>query len=213
MIRQQALQWLSQNYDKEEAVFLTKELTRQGDIPIETVKNILDWCRIFPGNEDALWRLTRLGRHLLTEEVAEDVIITSEELLNLHLSPDENISVEVSGQIATLLSYLIGAPRMRSELLRSRVDALLLRWLRHSVSYGEDPKPHYNIQRRSYVQRIADLLDSGDLNVVQDRDALERFMRWVNNWESAQKAAVLPTIEFLARRYPAAGLWDIVKFD
>jgi hypothetical protein len=213
LIRSQVIHWLSQNCEREEAVFPTKYLTKQADIPVETVKNILKWCRKFPSNEDAFWRLTQLGRHLLNEEVAEEACATSEVILDPLLSPDTDLSPLVRGQIITLFSYFIEAPALRVGELRSRVDRLLLRWLRHPASFGDDPKPHKNVQRRSYVQRIADLVASGALSVSEDRGALERFARWVNGWEPEWKSRLVSVIGFLERNYPAPGVWDIVEFE
>ena len=153
------------------------------------MKDILKWCRTFPSNEDALWRLTQLRKHLLREEVAEEVCTTSEIILNPLLSPDANLSPLVRGLIITLFSYLINAPALYTWELRSRVDRLLLRWLRHPASFGDNPRPHTNVQRRSYVQRIADLISSGDLSVSEDRGALERFAESLKCARSARQPA------------------------
>jgi hypothetical protein len=213
LIKEHAIQWMGQNYDREEAVFLAKELARQDDIPVETVKNILTWCRKFPRNEDALWRLAQLKRHFLREGVLEEVIATSELLLEARLAPGERLSSTIKEQITALFSHLIDASKSCPEQLRSGADALFIRWLRYPASFGDRLNLHYNFQRRNYIQRIADLLDSGDLNVVEDREALERFLRWINNWEPERKLNVHPIIRILERKYPAPGLWDIVKFD
>jgi hypothetical protein len=93
------------------------------------------------------------------------------------------------------------------------VDELLLRWLRHPSSYGDFPRPHRNIQRYSYVQRVAVLVGSGALSVTEDREALKRFMRWVDNWDAQAKSSLRPLMMELESRHPAPGLWDIVKFD
>jgi DNA-nicking Smr family endonuclease len=212
VIRSHAIKWLSRNFDREEAVFLTKSLSKQKDIPVETVRDILSWCRKFPSNEDAFWRLGRLTKHLLIEEVAEEVCAASEGVLDWQLSTDNRRPPD-SGQISILISYLIGTRALQKGEPRRRVDDLLLRWLRHPASFGDDPKPHANIQRRSYVSRVIELIDSGALSVTEDRDALERFMRWVNNWEPAEKAVLISAIDYLERRHPAEGLWDIVKFE
>jgi hypothetical protein len=204
---------MGQNYEREEAVFLAKELAKQGDIPVETVKNILSWCRKFPKNEDALWRLTQLRKHLLREGVLDEVIATSELILNAHLASGERLSSMVNEQISALFSYLIDATKFCPDQLRSSADNLFIRWLHHPASFGDRLNLHRNFQRRSYVQRIVNFIVSDALNVSDDRAALERFMRWVNNWEMDRKLEVRSMIEFLARRYPTEGLWDIVKFD
>ncbi|MCK4222473.1 MAG: hypothetical protein KAX25_06320, partial [Dehalococcoidia bacterium] len=204
-----AIQWLRLSHDKEEAVFLTKFLAKQSDIPVETVKHILMWCRKFPSHEDALWRLTQLGKHLLAQEVAEDVIAASSALLEPVISGKAPLTPVRRGQINTLFSYLIDAPHLCSGDLRSHVDNLLLAWLRNPNSFGDEPKPHANIQRVSYFQRIIDLIVSGAINTTVEREPLERFLRWVANWEPKQKSRLRSNLVFLKQNYPAPGLWDI----
>jgi hypothetical protein len=213
VIRMQAIKWLSHNYDKEGADFLAKLLAKQPDIPVETVKNILKWCSKFPTNEDAFWRLTQLRKHLLNKEVAEEVLAASEAVLNQKLSTDDGLLPVVNGQITTLFAFLIEASGFRAGRLRSGIDELLLRWLRHPASYGDDPKPHPNVERISYVERFADLIDSGALSVVADRELMERFLWWVNNWRQSEwRDSLRPLLARLEREHPAPGLWDIVKF-
>jgi hypothetical protein len=213
VIRPHALRWLSRNYDKEEAVFLTKFIARQPDIPVETVEDILNWCRMFPTNEDAIWRLTRLRTYLLIGEVAEVLCAASEAVLNPSLASASALPPVLREQITTLFSYLINSPGLLVGRLRGRVDELLLRWLRHPSSYGEFPRPYRNIQRYSYAQRVAALVDSGALSVTDDREALKRFMRWVNNWDAQAKSTIRSLIAELERGHPAPGVWDIVEFD
>src|SRR5258707_1231844 len=78
LIRSPAINWLHQNAERLEAVYFTKFLSKQKDLPTETVKDILIWCRAFPTNEDALWRLTFLRERLFMDEVAEEVCLTAE---------------------------------------------------------------------------------------------------------------------------------------
>ncbi|HWS89157.1 MAG TPA: hypothetical protein VN282_19450 [Pyrinomonadaceae bacterium] len=212
-IRPHALQWLSRNYDREEAVFLTKFIAKQPDIPVETVKNVLNWCRKFSANEDAIWRLRQLGRHLLGEEVAEEVCAASEAVLGTLLSRNASLPQAVNEQTTALFSFLITAPGLHTDSLRGRVDELLLRWLRHPYSYGDSARPHQNNQRRNYVQRVVDLVNAGALSVSEDREALRRFLCWVNNWDEDEKLMVRPMLVELERKHPGPGLWDVVRFE
>ena len=91
------------------------------------------------------------------------------------------------------------------------MDALLLAWLRHACSYG-DAKPHLHVQRITYVRRIADLIEAGDLDLVQDREALERFLQWVDSWEAHWKSSLYDLFDFLKFSYPGTDLWETVKF-
>lgn len=211
-IRSHALGWLDRHREEERASFLMKHLSKQADVPAETVRVILDWCLKFSENEDVLWRLTQLGRHLLRKEVAEEVCAASETVLGRRLSAADGLTPIHNGQGATLLAYLIEAPEMQAGDLRRRVDDLLLRLLRHPASFGDDPKPHRNVQRRSYALRVADLVASGALSVTEDREALRRFLRWVDNWEPTWKVSIRPLMADLERSRPAPGVWDLLRF-
>jgi hypothetical protein len=212
LVKLPAINWLHHYCDTIEAVYLTKFLAKQRDIPVETVADILTWCRTFPTHEDAMWRLTQLGHHLFRTEVAEDVIATCEIVLEPLLLEGASLEPVTRGQITTLFSYLIGASALCYGTLCDRVDALLITWLRNPSSFGTSPAPRTAIQRPAFVQRIVDLLASGDLSLTHDREHLERFLHWVNNWEPEQKSRLLSIFDRLRDYYPAADLWDIVEF-
>ena len=58
-----------------------------------------------------------------------------------------------------------------------------------------------------------DLVVSGALSVTSDREHLERFLQWVNNWKPERKYQLISMFAFLRRDYPSEGLWDIVGFE
>ena len=211
LVKLPAINWLRHYCDTAEAVYLTKFLAKQRDIPVETVAHILTWCRTFPTNEDAIWRLIQLGTHLLRTDVAEEVMITCEAALRPFILEGVQLKPVTRGLITTLFSYLIGASGLRYGTLCDRVDALLITWLRNPSSFGTSPAPYIAVQRPAFVQRIVDLLASGDLSVTHDREHLERFLHWVNNWEPEQKSRLLSTFDYLRHNYPTVDLWDIVE--
>ena len=212
MVRLPAINWLSRFKDTVEAVYITKFLAKQKALPIEAVVDILTWCRTFPTNEDAIWRLTQLDGHLLKAEIAEDVIVTCEAVLAPLVLEGGWLEPVTRGQITVLVSYIIGSRGLRSGEFRTRVDNLLMAWLRNPLSFGSRPLPHIGVQRTAYVQRIADLIASDCLSVTDDHEPLERFLEWVNNWEPKRKLQLLPIFEVLWREYPVADLWDVVEF-
>ena len=211
VIREPALLWLRENYDKPEAVYLTKKLAKQPDLPVETVSYILAWCRKFSGDEDALWRLRQLGRYLLNDEVAEEALSTCETVIRPFLSAPGPVAAVAKGLIATIFSYLMDAPDLRAGEVCTRVDTLLVAWLRNPSSYGIDPRAHWALQRRPYFVGVGKLLESGALTLPSDRDALERFLRWVNTWGPRWKATLRPDLAWLKQHYPEPGLWEIVE--
>lgn len=63
------------------------------------------------------------------------------------------------------------------------------------------------------MQRVVDLINGGALSVTEDREALVRFMRWVDSWDAENKLPLSPLIAYLERRHPAQGMWDVVRFE
>ncbi len=212
LVKPASIQWMRENRDKKEAVYLSKVLAKQRDLPVEAVRDILTWCRQFPTDEDALWRFTQLRSHLLREEIAGDLCDTSEEIVRALISGDARPAKVTCGQINAVFYYLITAQGLRDGDARRRVDSLLVTWVRHPCSYGADAKPFLQVQQASYVQRIADLVVAGDLDLVRDREAVERFLAWVDSWDPDWKSSLYRLFDFLKHNYPATGLWEIVKF-
>jgi peptidyl-tRNA hydrolase len=211
LIRPFAIEWLSRNYDKAQAVYITKFIARQADIPVGTIRDILNWCRMFATDEDALWRLLHLRQHFSNSEVAEELCSTVEVVFQHRFLNNEPPGREAKNLITSLLSFFISEPNFRAGPLRGRIDVLLLAWVRHPASYGAYP-PRFNIQRAEHVRRVAFLIRSGALSVSDERASLERFFRWVNAWELENKEKIIQTLADLKRRFPASDLWDIVKF-
>ncbi|HEX8459721.1 MAG TPA: hypothetical protein VF656_20670 [Pyrinomonadaceae bacterium] len=213
LIRPFAIEWLSLNYDKAEAVYLSKFIARQVDIPIETIKDILSWCRKFMTEEDALWRLLHLRSHFSNPEIAEELCSTVEVVFQYRFLRHELPGRDGKNLITSLFSHLISEPNFRNGSLRRRLDALLSAWLRHPASYGAEPPPHFSLQRAHHVRRVASLIRSGALKVFDDHAALERFFHWVNAWEMRNKESVAETVADLKDMFPTSDLWDIVKFE
>ncbi len=211
VIRSSAIIWLHGNSERKEAVYVSKFIAKQKDISIDTVKDILKWCRKFPDHEDAIWRLTHLNGHLLNEEIGGEVISTSEIVLSSLILNKKPLRLGLRNQITILFSYLISSPKLSSNQLKNRVDTLFIAWIRYPSSFGGDLFPNISIQQLVYVERVVNLLDSGVLDLSADRSSIERFLYWVNNWKSERKSQLLSTFESLKHKYPTEGLWDIVE--
>ncbi|MFB3895554.1 MAG: hypothetical protein ACE14V_04550, partial [bacterium] len=207
------LGWLAIYKTNESAGFITKYVAKQPDIPISTIKDILVWCCTFPRNEDILWRLTQLRKNLLVVEVEEEVLTTSEIILVNLLLPSSELDSITRGQITTLISYLVTLSNKNTSLIRERVDVLFIQWFKHPLSFGTDPLPHLNIQRKDFVLRFQEFVIIGILDINKDRDALRKFMIWLNAWDIKWKQRALPIIKNLKSRYPETELWDLVQFD
>ena len=211
VVKDGAIEWLHKNCEKKEAVFITKFLVKQ-DITHRTVKDVLTWCRKFPEDEDALWRLTSLGNYLFMEEISEDLCGTCEVVVSAIILGKVHLKEITVGQVNTLLCFLVNAYSLQHRPLKDRVDELLLAWLRHPDSFGVRPKPQDGIQRVNYFLRVKEFICQSRLNVKTDRDVLERFLSWVNLWDLKCKLELRDELEDLRQSYPAPGLWDIIKF-
>ncbi|HUT87534.1 MAG TPA: hypothetical protein VMX15_05575, partial [Candidatus Heimdallarchaeota archaeon] len=67
--------------------------------------------------------------------------------------------------------------------------------------------------RASLVERVSDLIAVGAIDLMTDREPLERFLTWVNAWRGDRKLGAYTTLLSLSQKQPASDLWDIVHFD
>ena len=213
LIRESACLWLREHCRCQEAVYVTKFLAKQRDLPADTVRDILTWCRTFPSNEDALWRMSNLKNHLQREEVAEEVCAAAEQVILARQRCREPLTQTANGQVAAILCWLSNAPHFLTEPLADRVDKILVSWLRHPASYGAHMQSFPNMERKDYVQRIVNLVTSKQLDPVADRACLERFFLWVNAWEPGWKAELRRMFDWLKHHYPDPTLWETVEFE
>jgi hypothetical protein len=127
-----------------------------------------------------------------------------------HYTVQRHIDRTSADQLDVLISHLIGIS-LRAPILKDTVDSLFIRWLRHPSSYGEK-KSFYGVQHNSYLQRIFLLLKGQKLDMTTDRDALIRFLHWMNLWSPEKKAQFHGIINHLRNDFPDPGLWDLVTY-
>ena len=207
-----ALAWLAEHRLEESAVYVTKFIARQRDLPPNTIKHVLAWCRAFPKHEDALWRLTQLRKNLFVAGLEEDIVLTSEAVLADLLPPTSRPGSVTRGQVTTVFSYLVEYSPMHRGSLRERVDTMFVKWLQHPLSFGVEPKAHWSTQRVSFLSRLSALLAAGTLDIGKDRESLKRFVQWIDRWDLERKENASPLLDELKNKYPAPDLWNIVKF-
>jgi hypothetical protein len=212
-IQEYALTWLHENRTSQRVNFLLKYVCKEPLLAPQTVKDVLDWCRAFPDDEDALWRITQLGANLLNYELAQNIYEAAQLLLKRAIDPNTTIDEVKSSQITTLLSYLFENARIHSMKMRVNVDSLIVLWLKHPNSFGRSPKPHRNIQRIGFARQVLLLYRIGDLAFSHDRASLVRFLNWLDEWEAIRKERLRPTIEAYSKRYPDSEVWKIVALD
>ncbi len=189
VVRDPALRWVRENRTQWNAVFLTKELTKLAFLPIDSILDILVWCHTFAGDEDALWRVSRLSEHLqrkdvrLRQDVLEKFVEVAEIVVRHRLTSDEHLSNPHTSLMLTTLSTRLAALEIYlSRELNQKVEELLVDLLRHPASFTSTDKHVRSAEHPAIVLKIRKLLRKGRIRVATDHDALRRFLRWVNGW-------------------------------
>jgi hypothetical protein len=191
-IKMQVGRWLAANPAHPAAANLVSHLARQKNLPEDLLRGLLAWCQ---GNHPAgvaLSCLTTLEEHLLREEVAGEVVQVSEAWLATVLN-QESLSPKISALVALLLAILGESPRLRTEMA-----PLFLEWLRLPASYPLPPdrpgkearRIYFSAQRLSILSYLDELIASGRLSVVEDREALLRLFTWVKTWTPDARSRV-----------------------
>ena len=211
VVKDFAISWFDQNWEKEESVFISKSLAKQKELPLETVRHILSWCRAFPLHKDATWRFAQLDQHLFTDVLAEEIFITAKTIL-VPIIGKEILDAESCRQAHKIFSYLCCIPAFRQGDLCDRLDSLYLVWLAHPQAFSSKFKPDIWIQKFLYFQKFVNLITSGKLSTESDQDKVERFLAWVNRWDLRNKDAIRRSLNYLKTNYPAPDLWDVIQF-
>lgn len=207
-----ALKWLSLYHQEAAAVFVITAIAKTPDLPVETIRHILAWCRKFCEHEEVLWRFTQLGSNMFTAGVEEAVIATAEILIDCALrgAPDD-LPMVARNQITTIISRLCRLAQPLSSPAPERVDGLFARWLKHPNSFGFRVNPHFTIQRTVVLRRLRVLLASGLIDIEADREALQRFMQWLNEWAAKKRGKLVKLVSQLSQDYPAPEVWNMFR--
>ena len=78
----------------------------QSNLPRQAVLDILTWCRAFPENDDAVWRLARIDQYLARPSFADEFIDTSHAVLSLHLGAQRPLNRQQQLNLTRLFSLL-----------------------------------------------------------------------------------------------------------
>lgn len=190
---------------------MTPSSSDLSEVPVHLVYEVLAWCRDHAGEERALVRfnellgMTELQACFRRSEVGAEVVATARALVGAvldNLSPGATVQAHMVILMAALLDF---------DCERDAVDALFVQWLRHPASYGSSRQTPPSFQRPAFVQRLADLLGWGQLHLDRDREAIARFLAWVNTWTPKRKQQVARTLAMLRRVFPDPSLWKMVR--
>jgi hypothetical protein len=209
-VRGAALAWFETHWSQERAVFLLKEITRQPELPLTTVRAALQWCRMYADNEDSIWRLSRLWRYVFSAEVAAEFVGAVEAVLE---SVFNSRSVRAAQVANVVLVNACRVEQFQSRGQRHQVLRLFARAVRDGRLFaGHGPVPELE-QHTACFEALVDALDAGYLHPSDDEDSLRRFLRWVNGWPPKRKGKLRPLHALLTERFPACPqIWSILEF-
>lgn len=182
--------------------------TPTNELSDDELRKLFLWCREHTAEPDALTTLNDMGPILLRPSVGKDMIETVNAIIDT-LANEKEPSAHIHAHMMILLSTLIDH---RSQ--RDAFDAILLRWMRHPASFGPARATPPELQREAFVQRLADALGWNAISVATDRDAIARFLAWVDTWAPKQKSAAGRIIALMRRNFPEGGeLWRLVRYE
>ena len=202
-----AAKWLRKYRERYEAVYVTKSLARQRTLEESTIRDILFWARTFARDDDALFRTTQLGPHLHRQGIEDDLMVTAESLLKMRGTV---IHPPATWLLDTICSYLICARSLGDRGYRDRVNDWFSDWFRHASSFLNPPRPPG--QRPQFIERLAECLYGGDLDLVRDRESLRKFLLWVSRWSPENKSRAQAQLEELSVAFPDPTIWGVIDF-
>lgn len=201
LVRDWAIEWLPFHRETSEAALIAKFVARQPELPVETVCDLLAWCRTFAGSPAALRALCFLDLHLLRPEAFEDVVAACEVVGEAVLG-QEKPTASGRGFLPLLFASVSREPRLRRAL-----RPLFLRWLRHPAALVPRPRWPENLpehlldvsESRTLLLFVTEAVAAGDLDLDSeaDRQALRGLFAWTGLWSPANRREAR---DFLAAR-------------
>jgi hypothetical protein len=201
LVRDWAIEWLPFHRETPETALIAKFVARQTDLPVDTVRDLLAWCRTFAGSPAALRALCFLDLHLLRPEVSAEAVAACEAVAEAVLS-QEKLTASGKGFLPLLFASVSREPRLRKAL-----RPLFLRWLRHPVALVPRPRWPENLpehlldvsESRTILLFVTGAVAAGslDLDSDGDRQALQALFSWIGLWSPGNRRAVR---DFLAER-------------
>jgi len=169
-IQLQCEAWFLTNWKLESAVFVSKALSSQPDLSLEIAARIAAWAGLYAQNEDAIFRLSRVGRLLgdmtmrrgFLKVFMESTWVVFEQLLSKPTLPEheQNACAILFGNLVTNKNTL-GADW-------STVLGLFCSCLRH----GNSIQPFLGVPKGTWVLLLHDAAEAGLLNPIEDRVAI-----------------------------------------
>lgn len=175
----------------------------------EGVREVLEACRAHESAEEAIEALNTLLPHLAAPELVREWRDTSDVVIEKAVAL-ETPSGALHAHMTVFLVNLVGRGLVGEEM--AWADAKFLQWMRHPKSFGPGHDTPREFQKPEMVQWLADLVGWQKVDLSKDRQAVMRFLSWVNSWAATQKRKVLRTMDTLRRMHHDPGLWNTVGF-
>ncbi|MBI5514259.1 MAG: hypothetical protein HY909_10850 [Deltaproteobacteria bacterium] len=182
------------------------ETPTEAEITPEAVRALVESLRDAEDPTAALAELNELADWRVHGKVVDAVVSVAEALVERVMAQGE-ATPAAQAHMVILLAALLPSGKCSGA-----VDRLFVRWVRHAGTFGPARATPPAFQHEAFVQRMADLVGWGDLEVARDRDGLQRFLAWVNGWALKNRFRVRRTLDTLRRNFPAPGLWEAVTF-
>jgi hypothetical protein len=213
LVKIHALKWLNLHKSEYDAVYLTKAISKMPDIPPQAIQDILFWCRRFPADEDTPWRVSRLiNRASKFNELSLEIRFTLDFIMERLLKSTLINEKEKIEKITRFILPLIYSTHNRYGPIKDCVDNLFLSLLKNPASFGTLFPKDTALENWTSFQRVSDLIVYTELSIIEDREAIERFLQWVDTWEEENKKKIKKIMDFLKLYHPSPGLWETVVF-
>ena len=207
-VRDHCFGWLHEHRENPDAVYPLKFIVRIDDLPHDTVCDILAWCKANASNEDAIWRLAAISLYLRDQAHAVEALRAADAVLRTLTSTRNHLPPAVRIHTSVLVADLYVNPGLRAGEQKARLLELLAAWLSYRHSYSADLRAPARIQHPIQFMLLLELLEQELLSVSNDRDAIMRYLAWVDGWLPMNKGPLDRAHRWAQQHYAAEELWD-----
>ena len=208
LVKEPACRWLAKNRENYEAVYCTKHLARQRELPEETILHILEWCNCFHQDHDSIYRLGQLGLHLQNDKISLEALKVFGRALPHVLEYGVQQSLVLRTYILGIFTNLGYASSLDEPNSRHTLLSLFAQWLCTSVSFNSElAKLDLTwLQSPVLIQLLYEALSEKLLQPTTDIDAIQTFITWIDKWQPERKKLVQKQISIIVEKWR---LWEL----
>jgi hypothetical protein len=204
------LDWFAKHSESSEAAFLLKFIVRQPNLPTDVLHAAIRWCARFSSDPNAIWRATFLLERC--DGSPEMVAVVRAFLACLHFLSLHRFSRKAQ-QYNSMLAFNVvkGIGRCLivkglDDLDREQLKIFHARLLRHTLIYEVIERP---LPLPMILHHVAEMIESGVLDLQADCLALQRFSGWLSRWPSDAWEDLALALSRLTKAAPSS-LWNNV---